>query len=442
MSSLSHNPYVGPRTFTRYDGERFFGREREARDLLSLVISERLVLFYAQSGAGKSSLINARLVPQLEQAGFAVSPPGRVSGGPPPEIERVENIFIFNLLLSLQHDTDHLDRFARMSLSEFLARLTSPDGQRYYCAAGPQGRPPTDDTYQEMPYVLIIDQFEEIFTAHPARWPERDAFFRQLNAAMEEDPLLWVLLIMREDYVATLDPYAPLLTEGVRARFHMERLDYERALQAIKKPAAQQGRPFEPGVAETLADNLRQIRVHGRTTPQLGQFIEPVQLQVVCYQLWESLGSQPSGPISQADLPLDYIDHCLIQFYENGLRQVARATSETELSLRQWFQEELITETGTRGTVYRGPTHSGRLTNEAAELLVKHFLLRSEMRAGGVWYELTHDRFIDPILKSNAERHIGRLKRQSGISTGLMTLMMTLLIVGLISKFWQERKAH
>jgi ribosome biogenesis GTPase len=52
-------PYVGPRTFSRAQSHLFFGREAEARDLLARVISERLLLFYAQSGAGKSSLINA-----------------------------------------------------------------------------------------------------------------------------------------------------------------------------------------------------------------------------------------------------------------------------------------------------------------------------------------------------------------------------------------------
>ena len=59
------NPYVGPRSFERKERALFFGREREARDLLALAISKRLVLFYAPSGAGKSSLINARLIPSL-----------------------------------------------------------------------------------------------------------------------------------------------------------------------------------------------------------------------------------------------------------------------------------------------------------------------------------------------------------------------------------------
>jgi putative ribosome biogenesis GTPase RsgA len=60
---------IGPRTFTREQRHLYFGREREARDLLACVLSERLVLFYAQSGAGKSSLINTQLVPGLWQAG-------------------------------------------------------------------------------------------------------------------------------------------------------------------------------------------------------------------------------------------------------------------------------------------------------------------------------------------------------------------------------------
>ncbi|MCI5123681.1 MAG: hypothetical protein D3925_04190 [Candidatus Electrothrix sp. AR5] len=54
----TNTPYIGPRSFTRQERDRFFGREAEAGDLLSLVIAERLVLFYAQSGAGKTSLIN------------------------------------------------------------------------------------------------------------------------------------------------------------------------------------------------------------------------------------------------------------------------------------------------------------------------------------------------------------------------------------------------
>src|ERR671922_2722514 len=81
MNITRHNPYVGPRMFRTDEGNLFFGREREALDLLSLVISERLVLFYAQSGAGKSSLVNTRLIPGLNAEGeYEVLPIGRLNG--------------------------------------------------------------------------------------------------------------------------------------------------------------------------------------------------------------------------------------------------------------------------------------------------------------------------------------------------------------------------
>ncbi|WP_054864320.1 nSTAND1 domain-containing NTPase [Methanosarcina barkeri] len=59
--------YVGPRPFEEKDEGIFFGRAREVRDLLSTVIAHRLVLVYAQSGAGKTSIINAGLIPLLKE---------------------------------------------------------------------------------------------------------------------------------------------------------------------------------------------------------------------------------------------------------------------------------------------------------------------------------------------------------------------------------------
>ena len=75
-SEVSDNPYVGPRTFK--PGEILLGRDRETRDLTSLIISHRLVLFYAPSGAGKSSLINTKIVPRMIEQGFEILPIARV----------------------------------------------------------------------------------------------------------------------------------------------------------------------------------------------------------------------------------------------------------------------------------------------------------------------------------------------------------------------------
>src|SRR5215831_4958101 len=94
-------PYVGPRPFKREDAPFFFGREREGNDLLSLVISHSEVLLYAQSGAGKTSLINAKLMSVLELGeGFEVLPVARMQGPPStlPE-SQIANIYVFNTLV-------------------------------------------------------------------------------------------------------------------------------------------------------------------------------------------------------------------------------------------------------------------------------------------------------------------------------------------------------
>src|SRR5437868_5652708 len=96
-------PYVGPVPFGTKEKDFFFGRDEEAEFLLSRAISERIVLFYAQSGAGKSSLVNAKLVPRLKDKGYRVLPVARVGGDPPADVpaDKIENIFVFNTLLSL-----------------------------------------------------------------------------------------------------------------------------------------------------------------------------------------------------------------------------------------------------------------------------------------------------------------------------------------------------
>jgi len=111
------NPYVGPRPFDREDQDLFFGRDREVNDLSSLVVAHRVLLLYAQSGAGKTSLLNAGLISLLEDEGFEVSPLARV-GGPIPEdmdLEEIPNIYVFNTLMSWAGDEADLRRLAQMS---------------------------------------------------------------------------------------------------------------------------------------------------------------------------------------------------------------------------------------------------------------------------------------------------------------------------------------
>ena len=386
MSELVGTPYVGPRFFTYEDRHLYFGREQEARELLAHVISQPLTVFYAQSGAGKTSLINTRLIPGLQKNRFEVLPVARVGGTLPDDIADVDNIFVYNLLSFLNISEHDPNTLTNETLSEHLAEYRQANGI-------------------SAPMVLIIDQFEEVLTTNPDRWQERQAFFSQLGQAIADDGRLWVVLSMREDYIAGLDPFASLLPGKLRSRFNMRRMTAKAALEAIEQPADLGGRPYASGVAQSLIDNLRQARFQGQKESYLGEFVEPVQLQVVCFQLWQNLQNEPLGPITQEDLErLGDVDTALAQFYEVAIHKVNEETGESERHLRLWFQEQLITEAQTRGTVFRGPNTTSGLANESVDLLAsKHYMLRAEIRAGGTWYELVHDRFIEPIVNANQE---------------------------------------
>jgi hypothetical protein len=398
-------PYVGPRPFerTEADRNRFFGRDDEASELLSCVIAHPTLLLYSQSGAGKTSLINAKLTPMLEKAGLEVLKSARVGdvlpeGTAPGEIS---NIYAFNVLRNWDEGTTDPKKLARTSLSQFLK-----DRKTLVSAHG-----------DPMLRVAIFDQFEELFTSYQERREDGEGFLDQVGAALEGDRSLRVVFAMREDYIAEMDPYLSLLPEKLRTRYRIERLSKEDALLAVIEPLRGSAYSYADGVAEQLVENLSMVPVETASgvTKVRGESVDPVQLQVVCQTLWdncrESWEKLPDAPrVITPQYLEDFgdVDEALSGFYEKAINVVTATTPVTEGQLRRWFERNLITSAGTRGTVFRGPRETGELPNAAIDELVKQHIIRAELRSGSRWYELTHDRFIAPIRASNARWLLAR----------------------------------
>ncbi len=419
---MSENPYVGPRPYEREDRFKFYGRDREARELRALIVAEREVLFYAQSGAGKTSLLNAQVIPSLEDKGFDVLPIARVSIDLPPDVEgeAVQNIFVFSALMSLAAKDVDPQSLMSHTLSSFLKHYV--DASR----SSSKGR--------ARPFVIIFDQFEELFTTHRDRWQDARGFFEQVRDALEALPGLGVVFALREDYIASLDAYAPLFPRRLQARFRMERLRRAAALLAIREPLSDTGRAFDTGVAEQLLEDLLKVRVEvapGQIESVDGEFVEPVQLQVVCQGLWQDLPPEVTL-ITYAHLrAFGDVNQALAEFYERSVRRVVRETGVREGKLREWFEQTLMTTAGTRGTVYRDQKRTGGIPNAAVDVLQNLHLIRGEWRAGGRWYELTHDRFIGPIQASNEAwraRRWRKILRLGGAMVAVFTVLIVLIL--------------
>lgn len=380
-------PYVGPRPFTIEDERLFFGRDREASDLRSLIIAHPVVLLYAQSGAGKTSLLNAKIIPLLNEHGAKLLGMARVSGKAPPQAKSIRNIYVFNALLCLAEKAPNIKELALMTFDEYLRG---------------QAQPPRHDGISSL-RIIIFDQFEEIFTTFPERWQDRAALFDEIGAALEEDRLLRVVFALREEFLGSMDPYCGSLPERLRTRFRLERLREEPALLAVNGPLQGTGRKFTPEAALKLVRNLLKAQFSSapNQTNASGEFVEPVHLQIVCQTIWHAL------PPTAEVIGLQYIersgdvDQALFAYYERCIAEVKSEFNISEDTLRRWFEQELITPSNTRGIIFQDANNTGRISNDIVRRLEQLYLIRPEIRGGAIWYELAHDRFVAPIVLSN-----------------------------------------
>lgn len=384
------NPYIGPQAFRRDDV--LYGRDTETADLLDLLIAERVVLLYSPSGAGKSSLIAAGLVPRLEEEGFEVLPVVRVTHELPPDSDAgrtPRNRYVLSTLLSLEEGLPrehqhHIDDLSRMTVTDYIAQWPDLDG-----------RPGNE--------VLLFDQFEEVITADPNDHEAKQEFFADIGRALR-DRNLWALFSMREDFLAELHPYAPLVPTRFASRYRLDLLTVDEALDSIVLPARDAGIRFEADAARQLADDLRRIRVQRPEgiVEELGPNVEPVQLQVTCRQVWSRL--DPDARTIQLDdvEAVGNVDQALASYYADCVRATVAATGVGERALRDWFELELVTPQGIRGQVLHGPEQGDGSDERAVRMLTDAHLVRAESRRGATWYELAHDRLIEPVQEDNA----------------------------------------
>lgn len=364
--NLIPNPYVGPRSFTT--GEKLYGRDAEVRQLLDLLIAERILLLHSPSGAGKSSLVQAGLFPELQKEGFTLLPPIRVNLDlPAPYRDDCDcNRYIFSVLLALEEGSVDaakipFDKLSKMNLEQYLHYRHEKENN-------------------PVSTLLFFDQFEEILTTHPTDKPGKMEFFHQLGIALR-DRNLWALFAIREDYVAALDPFVRPLPTRLTNRFRLDFLGIQAARQAIQQPVMETGINFNDNAVEKLIKDLRQVQVQqfdGSFVKQDGLYVEPVQLQVVCYHLWQQL-TPGQKTITEKDISaVGNVDQSLSQYYNDEVNTVSSTMSIPEHRIRRWFEDKLITSEGIRGLVQQGKDESEGLNNQAIKLLENAHLVRSE----------------------------------------------------------------
>lgn len=386
-------PYVGPRSLR--SGERLFGRDREIYELGNRLRANHVVLMHALSGAGKTSMIQAGLVPALQSLDFRVLPVILVSRQPDPaDIPDglTYNRYQLSTLLSLEFERPP---DSRLKMAELVDLPFEAYLEQYWLepadAPGPRKRT-----------LIIFDQFEEILTLNPTDQAEKENFFAWLMPAMY-DARLWTLFSMRDDFVGGLEPLLDYFPDRLTSRYRLEFLDETAALDAIQKPVLDFGVTFEDDAAQMLLRELRKISVQtlDGVQEELGPYVEPIQLQVVCLEIWKQLPDD-QDEITRNDVEKSgNVDTALGDYYDRVLAQICRDDLRLQRVMRDWIERQLITEEGLRSQSLQ--RHLARYGMDAVgvEKLIGAYLIRQEQRLNAIWYELAHDRLVSPIKKAN-----------------------------------------
>jgi WD40 repeat protein len=237
-------PYKGLARYEPADAEYFFGRERLVAELVTHLVGAGLVGVVGPSGSGKSSLVRAGLLPAL-------------ADGVLPGSDRWRQVLV--------RPGDHPMVALGLALGAggLVAAMANGDqgtatGDDVGAGDGPAPRPSDASlvlaagTGAPARLLVMVDQFEEVFTACQDE-AERAAFLAALvEAAQATDGQVTVVVAVRADYYGhcAADP----ALAGLLAANHVlvGPMDPDELRRAIQLPARRAGLRLEPGLAEAM----------------------------------------------------------------------------------------------------------------------------------------------------------------------------------------------
>jgi WD40 repeat protein len=245
-------PFKGLSYFDETDAGLFFGREELVGRLLERVrafqdepVGQHFLAVVGASGSGKSSLVRAGLVPALRRSPFFSR--GRVVLLTPTAHP------LQALATKLQPEPASLAQIAAL-MDDF-----AQDQRSLHLAAEQllvsKAKTPTSSR-QSPRLLLVIDQFEELFTLCQDE-AERQAFIANLmTAASVPDGSVCVVIALRADYYNACAPYPALRTALASQQEYIGPMNAAELRRAIEEPARTNHWELESGLVEILLKDL------------------------------------------------------------------------------------------------------------------------------------------------------------------------------------------
>ncbi|HEU5059084.1 MAG TPA: hypothetical protein VFU21_21270, partial [Kofleriaceae bacterium] len=349
-------PYRGLASFTQEDAGRFFGRERRVDSVVNRLRVEPLVAIVGPSGAGKTSFVQAGLVPHLPRGWWALTTrPGRAP--------------IAALEAALRAAA------VRMPADLAAALATDPDalGAALRAAGGERGT-----------VVVCVEQFEELFTLCPDPDQQRLYLEGLTRAARNGDDPVRVILTLRDDFLVRAQSAPALRDRLSQAVEILTTPDAGDLLRILVEPARRAGYAFDDPalpaeMVEAVVDKPGGLAL----------------LSFTAASLWEARDRERRRMTRSGYQALGGVGGALAQHAEATL---ATLPGEQRRLVREAFRH-LITAEGTRATLSRGDLLHLIGGGDDAEAVLERLigarlLVSQEGEAGEDRIEIAHEALV------------------------------------------------
>lgn len=411
--------YPGVKPFKTEEQQIFFGRDADIQALYNLFGVEKTVLFYSKSGLGKTSLINAGLIPKLlEDKNITYNPV-------------IIRLGIFHPKLNHKSPKEKIiDLLQKTAYKSFFKKFPALyENTIAYCLKSIQFYDPGKTN------VLMFDQFEELFTypddqvkelkkelneilylktsthfsenlLHLSE-TEPDAFSEKQLNILTSALNIRMLFAIRSEKLSLMNLLTDYLPNLLRTFYELKPLEEKEARDAINEPAKKEGF-FSSAKFEFTKESIDKII--NALSNNKKQPIATFQLQIVC-QYAESLVLNNPGHQKIAPPDLGNIQDIYKLYYDNLITGLPIDDNE-RLNLRKLLEEKFIDEPEQR----RIPVLKGMILRNISEntlrLIEDSGLIHSEPYEDTFNYELSHDTLVEPILKSYHKRQEENEKRR------------------------------
>ena len=428
----SENPWPGLDSFEENGHAYFHGRRTEAELLLQHVIDAPVTVLLGQSGLGKTSLLRAGLFPLLRTTQLSETP---------------SQFLPVYVRLDLDRGVAPLSRQLHQSVRDSIraevpnARLPSDEESLWEYLHRSDFELWSARNYPLMP-VIVIDQFEELFTLGERvpglvrsfkndlgdlaenRIPaDLSARIRRAEAVAEKFHLrshhYRLLISLREDFLPDLDDWRHLVPSLGRSRVRLLPFSAKNAFDAVYKPASNL-------MTETLARQLVRIiagedlhrdrdrdrdtawaATDRRSEDLANTEVEPALLSLFCRELNEER-KRRGRPRFDEHLIEDIKRDVLPNYYLSCVGGLPSRVAE-------FIESELITKKGFRNSFARDDAVPSRLTENELAWLIDWRLVRLDDYHGAQRIELTHD-VLTGVVREHRDRRLEDERREKALA--------------------------